>query len=222
MDNKKICFIMCVNQWEYAEESIYYIQNLFVPEGYNIDIITIEEASSMTAGYNAAMKSSDAKYKVYLHQDVLIVEPGFLEYMLKIFENPNVGMIGMVGTKRIPENGIMWYEKRIGNIYADYIYNTKQEEFGKVQGKYEAVESIDGLLMMTQYDLEWREDIFDKWDFYDASQSLEFQKKGYQVVVPAMEQPWCLHASGFLNLSNYYEERKKFLKEYKFEKVKRK
>lgn len=215
MDNKKICFIMCVNQWEYAKEAVHYIQSLWVPDGYKIDIITIEEAESMTEGYNAAMKDSDAKYKVYLHQDVLITEPRILEYMLQIFENPQVGMIGMVGATKLPENGIMWYGKRIGKLYADNIYSMEEEEFGKVENKYQSVEVVDGLLMMTQYDLEWKEDIFDKWDFYDASQSLEFQRKGYQVVVPYMDKPWCLHACGFLNLSDYYEERKKFLMEYK-------
>ena len=29
------------------------------------------------------------------------------------------------------------------------------------------VEGVDGLLMATQYDIPWREDLFDGWDFYD-------------------------------------------------------
>jgi hypothetical protein len=76
------------------------------------------------------------------------------------------------------------------------------------------VEAIDGLLMATQYDIPWRDDLFDKWDFYDVSQSLEFIRHGYKVVVPYMETPWCIHDDGFVNLKNYYEEREKLLKEY--------
>ena len=69
--------------------------------------------------------------------------------------------------------------------------------------------------MATQYDLDWREDLFKGWDFYDVSQSAEFIKNGYQVVVPNLKDPWCLHDDGFLNLNNYDESRKIYLSEYK-------
>jgi len=87
---------------------------------------------------------------------------------------------------------------------------------GEVQGDYQSVEAIDGLLMATQYDIPWREDVFQKWDFYDVSQSFEFRKRGYEVIVPKMEKPWCIHDDGVMNLENYYEERKKFLREYEW------
>ena len=68
--------------------------------------------------------------------------------------------------------------------------------------------------MATQYDLPWREDLFQGWDFYDASQSVEFWKAGYKVVVPHMETPWCLHENDVLNLSQYERWRDIFLDEY--------
>lgn len=214
MDAKKICFIMCVNNEQYLQEAMYYINRLRVPEGYTIDVLTVEDATAMTAGYNEAMRASDAKYKVYLHQDVMIIETEFLEYLLRIFENPKVGMIGMVGAPELSENGVMWYSDRIGRLYTSNIYFMGDSILGEVQGDYQSVDVIDGLLMATQYDIPWREDIFQKWDFYDVSQSFEFRKRGYDVVVPKMERPWCIHDDGFMNLENYYEERKKFLKEY--------
>lgn len=214
MDAKKICFVMCVNSEQYLQEAMYYINRLHIPEGYTIDVITVEEAVSMTSGYNEAMRASDAKYKVYLHQDVMIIERDFLKHLLKIFENHKVGMFGMVGAPKLSENGVMWYSDRIGRLYTSNVYLMGDSVLGKVQGEYQQVEVIDGLLMATQYDIPWREDIFQKWDFYDVSQSFEFRKRGYEVVVPRMEQPWCIHDDGFMNLENYYNERKKFLKEY--------
>ena len=76
------------------------------------------------------------------------------------------------------------------------------------------VKAVDGMLMVTQYDISWREDVFDKWDFYDVSQSQEFIRAGYKVVVPSMEKPWCIHDDGFMSLDNYYEQRRKLLREY--------
>lgn len=214
MDANKICFIMCVNNEQYMQESLYYINSLYIPEGYEIDVLTVQEAEGMAAGYNEAMKISDAKYKVYLHQDVMIVERDFLVHLLEIFQNDDIGMFGMVGAPKLSENGVMWYSDRIGRLYTSNIYFMGDSELGDVKEPYEEVEVIDGLLMATQYDIPWREDVFKKWDFYDVSQSFEFRRHGYKVVVPKMERPWCIHDDGFMNLENYYEERKKFLKEY--------
>ena len=64
--------------------------------------------------------------------------------------------------------------------------------------KYVSVEAIDGLLIATQYDFPWREDLFKEFDFYDASQSMEFIRKGYKVVVPIFHKPVCVHDDGLI------------------------
>ena len=218
MDNKKICFIMCVNNEMYEMEAMHFISRLRVPEGYTIDAISIKDAKSMTSGYNEGMQATDAKYKVYLHQDVLIVEPDFIANMLEVFQNKEIGMLGMVGSPKLPENMIQWWGGRCGSIYSSNVSAIFELNFDvrgmETHPPYTEVEAIDGLLMATQYDIPWRDDLFDKWDFYDVSQSLEFIRHGYKVVVPYMETPWCIHDDGFVNLKNYYEEREKLLKEY--------
>lgn len=210
----EICFIICTNDPVYADECVYYINQLIVPDGYHIDILTVEDAKSMTSGYNEAMQHSKAKYKVYLHHDTFIVYPHFLRDILRIFQSDGeIGMIGVIGAPRIPENGIMWDEKRYGMIYEQHIYETVMLS-NPCTHPLEEVEAIDGLLMATQYDIAWREDLFDKWDFYDCSQSMEFIRRGYKVVVPKTEEPWCVHDCGFINLKDYDGEREKFVREY--------
>lgn len=216
MNNKKICFIICVNNKQYLSECQYYINNLIVPQGYEIDCITVWDAPSMTSGYNAAMKASEAKYKIYIHQDVFLVKKDFLFELLELFENDEIGMVGMIGSEKLPSDGCMWNGIRVGTIYSSNVYKAQQLKFLFGNGcKYKEVEAIDGLLMATQYDLDWREDLFKGWDFYDVSQSAEFIKNGYQVVVPNLKEPWCLHDDGFLDLDNYDESRKIYLREYK-------
>ena len=217
MNEKEICFIICSNDEVYLRECLYYISQLIVPEGYSIDVLTVTEAKSMTAGYNEAMRCSKAKYKVYLHQDTFIVNPSFIGDCLKVFQSDEkIGMLGNIGAKKLPDNGVMWDADRFGMLYEQHIYETAllSNTAGMEKEKALDVEAIDGFLMVTRYDLPWREDVFDKWDFYDASQSMEFIKKGYRVVVPYMEKPWCVHDCGFVNLERYEEERKKFVKEY--------
>ncbi len=216
MDDKLFCFIMCSNNRWYAEECMHYINRLHVPEGYRIEVLTVEDAASMTAGYNEAMQSSQAKYKVYMHQDTFIINCNFIQDCLNIFgSDPRIGMIGNVGCKKMPVIGVMWETKRCGKLYETHIVATERCEFEEaVEGTYTAVEAIDGFIMITQYDVPWREDLFDKWDFYDASQSMEFIRRGYKVVVPHMDEPWCVHDCGFINLKNYEGERVKYVQEY--------
>lgn len=215
MNNKKICFIMCVNNESYVKEQMRYLNALYVPEGYEIDVLTIWEAKSMTAGYNEGMRSTDAKYKVYLHQDVFIVNKNFLQDILNIFTDSGIGMIGMVGVPVLPENGIMWNDERVGMLYFNMNYQSGASVIGEIDGECAEVDAIDGLLMATQYDIPWREDLFQNWDFYDISQSQEFIRAGYKVVVPNQGEPWCIHDDGFMNLKNYFFNRKKFIAEYK-------
>lgn len=216
VNEKEICFIMCTNNQKYMEEAVYYIAHLNVPEGYEISFLAVEDAKSMTSGYNEGMNASNAKYKVYLHQDVFITNPDFLLECMGLFQKyPEIGMIGMIGTPKIPETGVMWENRRYGKVAESHMFETSilGSDFEE-DTEYLEVEAIDGLLMMTQYDVPWREDIFDKWDFYDASQSMEFIRKGYKVAVPNMEKSWVIHDCGFLNLDHYEEERLKFVKEY--------
>ena len=71
----------------------------------------------MAAGYNEAMKKSNARYKVYLHQDVMILETAFIENLLHIFRDPKVGMVGMVGARKLSRNGELHETFCVGKVY---------------------------------------------------------------------------------------------------------
>lgn len=210
-----ISFIICVNNELYFEECRYYIEHLEVPAGYDIDVIGIWEADSMCAAYNLGMRSSDAKYKVYMHQDVFIRDSRFLEKTLRIFkEHPKTGMIGMAGGIGIPENGVVYSSWNVGKVDCREPDLSYVLLCGPNQTKDQTVDAVDGLLMMTQYDLPWREDLFSDFDFYDVSQAFEFRRAGYEIVVPYQEEPWVVHDCGFAKLTNYDRNRKICMEEY--------
>ncbi|QZY56323.1 glycosyltransferase [Crassaminicella profunda] len=214
---KKIAFITCVNNEEMYEEALLYIKNLYIPEDYTIETLCIKNAESITKGYNQAIKDSDAKYKVYMHQDVFIINKNFIVDFIDIFEtHKSIGMIGVAGTQTIPLNGIWWESNtRYGKVYDSHSGKLELLNFNTIENEYEIVKAIDGLIMITQYDIPWREDLFDGWHFYDLSQSIEFHKGGYEVVIPKQNPPWCIHDCGIVNTKNGYEAyRDLFLNEY--------
>lgn len=213
MNPYKFCFIMCSNNPQYEHECIKYINNLTIPEGYEIEIKVIRDAASITSGYNRGMLSSDAKYKIYLHQDTFIINKDFLNCLLKGFNDEATGMIGIIGTPHLDPSCVMWLGNRVGKLVSNCIYHTVKAAIGEITSPTE-VEAIDGLLMATQYDIPWREDIFKGWDYYDISQSFEFRKAGYKVMVLPADEPWCFHDDGILELSEYYKTRDIFMQEY--------
>lgn len=212
-----ICFIICSNNMRYEQECILYISQLEVPENFQIDILTVHEAVSMTSGYNEAMNASDAKYKVYLHQDVLIRNRKLLYDILDIFSEKNIGMIGMVGTAELSNDGVMWNGSRCGSFQniGKLIKNGTVSGFTNITDKYQDVVAVDGLMMITQYDLPWREDLFQGWDFYDIAQSGEFLKAGYRIVAAGQQpQSWVIHDCGTQNMWEYEKYREVFLNNY--------
>ena len=216
MNDKKVAFIICSNNSLYYEECAWYINRLHIPEGYETDIIRISDAESMAQGYNAAMESSDAKYKIYLHQDVFIYNSNFIDDILEIFmSDSQIGMIGMIGGINLPDDANIWNAWNVGCTYGCNIADAFPVVwYQNPQIKCIEVEAIDGMLMATQYDVKWREDLMLGWDFYDISESLEFTKNGYKVIIPYQQTPWCMHDCGHSKLLHYDESRKKMLEEY--------
>lgn len=221
MNEHKFCFIICTNNDLMLDECIHYINHLSIPEGYTTELLTIRDAPSMTAGYQEAMEASDAKYKIYMHQDVFLLNHNLLTNLLSIFQSDTaIGMVGMVGYEAISPDGMMWMQPRIGSLYprkapsslfpplSEYRYSLSHDGFSRAA-------IIDGMFMATSTDLSWDTNRLKHFDFYDVFQSIRFLEHGYQIVVPKQLHPWCLHDDNLiLNLEHYNNYRKLFLQSY--------
>ena len=210
----KLSFIICSNDINELEETKYFINRLYVPEGITVEVIEVRNAASICAGYNEGMQSTSAQFKVYMHQDVRILDKYFVPRIIDYFlDDDTIGMIGFVGTDELPEDGVMWNGKRYGCLIETHVHETVLSKNYKDQNNIDAV-LCDGFILATSKNIAWREDLFDGWDFYDASQCMEYIRRGFRIIVPYQKEPWLLHDCGFLNLNNYEEYRKRFVKEY--------
>lgn len=217
VNNKKICFISCVNNDAIYDECLKYINNLNIPDGYSIDTVSIKEANNMSEGYNSAMKESDAKYKVYLHQDTFIINKNFIQDIIDIFTNhPEVGLLGMTGAKVLDESGDLSKSKfKVGKVYESSKGKINLLSLGECHDEVEMVKIVDGFIMITQYDLKWRDDLFKDWHLNDSLLSAEFIVNGYEIGVPNEEYPWCIHDCGISdNKIDHNRYNKIFTSEY--------
>ena len=202
MNSEKIAFITAVNNESQYNECQYYIDHLDVPTGFAIEKVVVRNAPSMCNAYNQAMKKTDAKYKVYLHQDVLIRNKNIISDLLEIFKDDEIGLVGMAGGTAMPTNGICFATFDTGIVEErgpglSYWMAAKTNRGGR------DVVAVDGLLMATQVDIPWREDLFRGFHYYDISQSFEMLKAGYRVYVPHQDEPWAIHNCALPNLIQY-------------------
>lgn len=215
-----VSFIVCVNDEIKFEKMLSHIYDLNKSYNVNVEVIPLRHSKSMCSAYNLGMRNANGRIKVYMHQDVYITNVDFIDDILEIFEDRDIGIIGLAGAKDIPSNGRYSSSLNKYGHLIHYMIPGKKEvwKFGNFDNEIEDVICVDGLLMATQYDIKWREDIFDHFHFYDISQCIEFKKRGYRVVIPNMEAPWCIHDCGKSDYRRYkgYElQRERFVMEYK-------
>lgn len=213
-DDKKIAFIVCVNNELLFNECCFYINRIAVPEEYKIEIIGIREAHSIAEAYNAASADTDAKYKVYIHQDVYILNENLIYDCLRIFENSKIGMLGVIGCDirlKSARYEIFW---NIGSCFVSNGFSMETIEMNSfADDDYKYVEAVDGMFIMTQYDVPWDEELGD-WHFYDIAISERYKKAGYMIAVPYQEKPWCFHDSGICSQNGYEKKREQFCNLY--------
>lgn len=217
MDERKIAFISCVNDEEKYEKCLSHLERLCIPEGMTVVYIPVRGASSMASGYERARRASDAKYKVYLHQDVYIIETAFLCRLIEVFRrDETIGAAGVIGETDLATDAWALGKKVIGGIYDDFhVPGILERQVANMEGTC-PVETIalDGCLIATQYDVPWREDIFKRWDFYDISICFEHRRRGKRVVVLPQAEPYVEHHCGKPDFTHYEAERKRFIQEY--------
>lgn len=212
-----IAFISCVNNPAMYEEARLYLESLHLPEGMQAEYIPVYGAQSMCQGYNQGASQTSAKYKVYVHQDALIVNKNFVFDLLRIFQDSSIGAFGVIGARKLPESGIWWdamrsYGRVLHACEPECVVETACMEPPE---PWLEVEAVDGLMIATQVDIPWQEELFDGWHFYDISMCKDLQRQGYKVVVPHQKRCWCIHCPKEKPLDSAYKiYQKRFLAEY--------
>ena len=220
INDKKVAIIYCANDSEYIEEINYYLKFIRLPKGFEGEVLVVKNATSMCAGYNVAMACTDAKYKVYIHQDTFIIDENLIINCIKhMEENDNLKMLGVAGCKNLPESGKWWRAKDEDKkmcLYQDAIMQFIRSNSGASEQGYSKVNAIDGIFIMTSDDIRWNEELFDGWHFYDISQTTEFIRRGYDAAIIEPGYPCIIHEMTMKkdpdNLYDIYA--KKFTNEY--------
>ena len=205
----KFCFIIVYNDENRLSECLNYINRIIIPEGYDIDLMTVSEVNSMAEGYQEAMEASDAEYKIYLHQDTYIINENILGDLFDIFKSDDkIGAVGNIGSLTFLGNTISLPNEVYGEVISmkeptDVLIQSsgKKNDWKNSKKKLFELDCIWGPFFATRYDIDWEELIENDWNYYSVIHSLSFREKGYKLVVPKLSKPWIIHDGNNQGLS---------------------
>lgn len=209
---RKIAFIVRRKTANYAI-CAEALRALKIPSGFSTELVTIEAKRSIAADRQEAMLRVHADYKVYIEDSAILLDENFIYNMVEIFQNnKHIGLLGAIGTNIVPTNGIAISSASIlGEIYDGQGHKIAGN---KVSYQLQEVKSVIGVVMITQYDIDWPIDYCTDF-FYDTAHSLEYQHHGYKCAVIGMSCPlvWKGHTAYDIGIN----EQDKFLDQYSSE-----
>ena len=210
--------IICSNHLRYQSECILYLQRQFLPKNFRLEVLIVTDAESMCQGYNAAMRQSRARYKIFMHHDTFLVNQKSLLQTIDILDrNEAVGLLGVAGNTGEPEDGVWWNVSLKQQVYSLFQYVGLGVNVLRSDSALYSVSGIDGVYMATKRDLAWREDLFTDWHFYDLSQCREYEKAGLKLAVVCDDKPWLWHkltqTKGYL--AEYERNRRIYIETYR-------
>ena len=181
-----------------------YIDALDIPNGYEVELIEVRPDGNVADTYQRAMEASDAKYKIYLAPGSILLRLNFFAEMLRVFENPMIGAMGLVGTAQLSTTGLLAASPFIkGRL----LYTDDRSFRGEdIEGATEEVMAVSGDLIATQYDIPWRRDLFHSNCFYAEAQCIEFRRRGYRSVVPHQDEAWLLSGTKEISYDDVSQE----------------
>lgn len=218
MNDKKIAIIVYKNYDAGYEMTLNALQKTVLPAGFEAELITVSEAHCLAEVCNIGMRSTDAKYKLYILNDVYELDKDILVKLLKYFEDySRVGLLGLYGGA-LSLNGDYANNKK---NYGIYRYQ-KGKEFYQYKSDnplfIQKVTNIEPSIMMTSHDCDWDETIGDY--FFGSAQCCRLVNEGYECAVPMQNMVWAVFAfdSPWLSVQSkeeYEQQREAFSEKYR-------
>ena len=149
-----ISIIVCSRFTEVRNELSY---NIKLTIGVEYELIVIDNSHnkfSIFSAYNEGVRLAKYPYLCFMHDDILYHTQNWGEKLIKHFENPNIGLIGVVGGHYMPKCPASWWSS--GYVSGKYIqgylenneYKTKYFEHLRYKNREELsinVAVVDGI-----------------------------------------------------------------------------
>lgn len=186
-----ISIIICSRNKEISNELIL---NISTTIGCQFELITIDNSEnkfSIFEAYNLGLQKSKSTIVCLMHDDVLLHTKDWGQIIISVFEkNTQIGLLGVAGSKIKSKMPSAWWEcqekhhviniiqhtnnARVIKQVVGFKSNSIQEEVVVIDGVFMVMRKVDGILFNTN---------MKGYHNYDLNISLEYQLKGFTIVV---------------------------------------
>jgi glycosyltransferase involved in cell wall biosynthesis len=186
----------------------------------HIEVIEIiNNGESLTKSYNLGLKQAKNDIVVFCHDDITIETKQWGQKLIKLFEkNPTFGIIGVAGSKHMPESG-QWWEKpkqMYGKVQHTHEGKSWLSSYSEDLGQdLEPVTIVDGVFFAinkTRIKKEFNENV-EGFHFYDVTFCFENFLENVGVGVTTVIR--INHKSIGVTNEQWEENRQKFAKQFK-------
>ena len=211
MNEKGIAILVWKRNEEHYANCIEGLRSLQYPAGYEVQVYTLTDQDTFTKQCSSVLAESDAKYKIYLSDEMRITALTFVQDMLNIFADGTIGMIGFFGSTELPLSAnIMDAPHKYGSVFMPADGALEEMRFG--EGTADVIADVRAILpslFVTQYDVPWDANYTGQYYAVQA-QCREFVRHGYRVVVPIVETPFCGYQSEKISFETGGADRDRF------------
>lgn len=203
-----------------SDEALYRaclesLQALHLPVGYEAELFTLTAEKPYAAQANKALTLSDAKYKIYINDDVRLVRSQSIEELLTVFEDVSIGMVGVLGSQSLPRDGnVLGSDYKRGVVYVPTGRDLSEMRFGEVSEEETAdVRFLLPSFYATQMDLPWDEE-YETQYYALLAQCRSFEEIGSRIVTSLAKEAWCAYQSRDISFDAEEADHAKFFARY--------
>lgn len=215
MDEKKIAILVQKNQEQHYARCVESLNVLKYPAGYDMEVLPFAGEASYAKQINEILGQTDAKYKIFLSDDICLVSPDFLLQILEVFQDKSIGMVGFLGAQSMPISGnLMESAYKCGRVYMPQADDFAEMNFDATdRDEPSDVRCILPSLFAMQYDYRWDEN-FQTPYYAVLAQCQAAEQAGHRVVVPVLETPWCAYQKDGIAMGAGQADRERFFQTY--------
>ena len=211
---KKIAVLLRDSHTGQHEVCIEALKNVKWPDGYEVEVFTIDAQKPYAAQVNEVLADTDAKVKIYINDDLFLVHAQAIEELLKIFQDESIGMVGFLGSASLPVSGnLMDSLYKYGAVYVPTEEDFSEIRFGTAAQAAADVRYILPSFFATQWDVPWDES-YEKQYYAVLAYCRAFEEEGYRIVVPLPENIWCAYQVKNISFDASEADQKKFFTHY--------
>jgi len=162
---ESISYIACTHNTNILEKCL--VQSLILQD--DDELIVVEGAKSIAAGYNLGIDKANNKIKCFIHHDLIVTNPILLRMNLLAYCIDDVGIVGIVGSQT---DAAPWWEGQcVGSVVDSrngILYFSDGKQFCL---------HLDGLMLATWHDVRFDESI-PGFHLYDQDICKQMAAKG--------------------------------------------